>query len=82
MERIDCGQEFAVFVDAADTACGLRSRCGPPGSFRSGRVICVMGESLPTDATEAAVVRSVVSKMADVTIVTDALTSIDAAWQP
>jgi UDP-N-acetylmuramoyl-L-alanyl-D-glutamate--2,6-diaminopimelate ligase len=82
MERIDCGQEFTLFVDAADTAAGLRSTLRTARQLSRGRVICVMGESLPTDPSEAAVVRGVVNKMADVTIVTDALVSVDPAWQP
>lgn len=82
MERVDCGQEFAVFVDAADTACGLRSSLRTARQLSRGRVICVLGDSLPANETEATVIRSVVRKMADVTIVTDALTANDAAWLP
>jgi UDP-N-acetylmuramoyl-L-alanyl-D-glutamate--2,6-diaminopimelate ligase len=82
MERVDCGQEFAVFVDAADTACGLRSSLRTARQLSRGRVICVLGDSLPADQTEATIIRSVVRKLADVTIVTDAITAIDSAWLP
>jgi UDP-N-acetylmuramoyl-L-alanyl-D-glutamate--2,6-diaminopimelate ligase len=82
MERVDCGQEFAVFVDAADTACGLRSSLRTARQLSRGRVICVLGDTLPADPSEATVIRSVVRKMADVAIVTDALTACDSAWLP
>jgi UDP-N-acetylmuramoyl-L-alanyl-D-glutamate--2,6-diaminopimelate ligase len=82
MERVDCGQEFAVFVDAADTACGLRSSLRTARRLSRGRVICVLGDSLTASESEAAVIRSVVNKLADVTIVTDALTANDGGWLP
>jgi UDP-N-acetylmuramoyl-L-alanyl-D-glutamate--2,6-diaminopimelate ligase len=82
MERVDCGQDFALFVDAADTACSLRATLRTARQLCNGRVICVLGDSLPRDAGEAAVIRSVVNKLADVAIVTDALTAADAAWLP
>jgi UDP-N-acetylmuramoyl-L-alanyl-D-glutamate--2,6-diaminopimelate ligase len=82
MERVDCGQDFAVFIDAADTACGLRSSLRTARQLSKGRVICVLGDSLPNNDQEAAIIRSVVGKLADVAIVTDALTANDAAWLP
>jgi UDP-N-acetylmuramoyl-L-alanyl-D-glutamate--2,6-diaminopimelate ligase len=82
MERNDCGQDFAVFIDAAANACGLRSMLRTARNLSSGRVICVLGENLPTNPTEAAVIRGIVEKLADIAIVTDALTALDAAWLP
>jgi UDP-N-acetylmuramoyl-L-alanyl-D-glutamate--2,6-diaminopimelate ligase len=82
MERIDCGQEFTVFVDAAANACGLRASLRTARRLTRGRVICVLGDSLPTNSQEAVLIRSVVQKLADVAIVTDALTSLDADWLP
>jgi UDP-N-acetylmuramoyl-L-alanyl-D-glutamate--2,6-diaminopimelate ligase len=82
MERVDCGQDFVVFVDAADTACGIRASLRTARQLATGRVICVLGDSIPADQTEATVIRSVVRKLADVAIVTDAVTSIDEAWMP
>jgi UDP-N-acetylmuramoyl-L-alanyl-D-glutamate--2,6-diaminopimelate ligase len=82
MERVDCGQEFTVFVDAADTACGLRSSLRTARQLTRGRVICVLGDTLPANPTEATIIRSVVRKLADLAIVTDAVTAVDSAWLP
>jgi UDP-N-acetylmuramoyl-L-alanyl-D-glutamate--2,6-diaminopimelate ligase len=80
MERIDCGQDFALFVDAAANATALRATLRTARRLAQGRVICVLGDSLSCDASEAATVRSVVRKLADLTIVTDALTDFDPDW--
>lgn len=81
MERIDCGQDFALFVDAAANATALRATLRTARRLAQGRVICVLGDSLACDAAEAATVRSVVRKLADLTIVTDALTDFDPDWR-
>jgi UDP-N-acetylmuramyl tripeptide synthase len=80
MERVDCGQDFPVFVDAARTASGLRATLRTARALSSRRVICVMGDAGPATAGESEAIRSVLRKMADVTIVTDALTTLDDAW--
>jgi UDP-N-acetylmuramoyl-L-alanyl-D-glutamate--2,6-diaminopimelate ligase len=82
MERVDCGQDFAVFIDAAANACGLRSTLRTARKLSRGRVICVLGDELPTNSTEASAIRGVVEKLADVAIVTDALTELDSGWLP
>jgi UDP-N-acetylmuramyl tripeptide synthase len=43
-------------------------------------VICVLGDSLPVNSQEAAVIHSVVRKLADVAIVTDAVAGSNAEW--
>jgi len=73
MERVDCGQDFAVYVDAADTPCSLRAALRTARQLSRGRVICVLGAGAPRTDAEGAAVRSVVRKMADVVIVADAL---------
>lgn len=80
MERVDCGQEFAVFVDAAHTASGLRSTLRAARALSRRRVICVMGDVARATAGESEAIRQVLDKMADVTIVTDAVTAADEAW--
>lgn len=82
MERIDCGQDFPVFVDAATNAHGLRATLRTARQLAARRVICVVGETLPGDPSEAALARNVVRKLADVAIVTDAITAIDDQWMP
>ena len=78
MERIDCGQDFAVFVDAAQTAPALRSSLRTARQLASRRVICVLGD-IPAAPAEATVVRSIAARMADLTIVIDAV-QMNSNW--
>ncbi len=78
MERIDCGQDFAVFVDAAKSPPALRATLRSARQMARGRVICVLGD-VPTARAEATAVRSIVEKLADLTIVTDAAQT-EANW--
>jgi UDP-N-acetylmuramoyl-L-alanyl-D-glutamate--2,6-diaminopimelate ligase len=80
MERIDCGQDFPVFVDAAQTVGGLRSTLRAARTWSRGRVICVMVDSAAATSGELAAIRGVLRKMADVTILTDAVTAADETW--
>jgi UDP-N-acetylmuramoyl-L-alanyl-D-glutamate--2,6-diaminopimelate ligase len=80
MERLACGQDFPVFIDAANNALALRATLRTARQFAAGRVICVLGDALPASAAEAAAVRNVVRKLSEVTIVTDALTAVDDQW--
>lgn len=73
MERVDCGQDFTVFVDSANTPCSLRAALRTARQLSRGRVICVLGAGSSRTAAEGAAVRSVVRKLADVVIETDAL---------
>ncbi len=77
MERIDCGQDFAVFVDAADTACGLCAALRTARRLSRGRVICVLGSSGARTTSEDATIRNIARKLADLVIVTDALADDD-----
>lgn len=72
MERIDCGQEYAVFVDAAENATGLRAALRTARQISRGRVICVLGDRTQLAPAAAQIVESVVRKLADLTILTDA----------
>ena len=70
MERIDCGQDFALFVDAARAPGALRATLRTARQLARGRVICVLGD-VPTAPLEAYAVRTIVEKLADVTILAD-----------
>ncbi|MBL9163517.1 MAG: hypothetical protein JNL18_12345 [Planctomycetaceae bacterium] len=80
MERVDCGQDFPVFVDAARTVSGLRATLRTARALSRRRVICVMGEHMAATAGESEAIRGVLEKMADVTIVTDAVASLHEDW--
>lgn len=70
MQRVDCGQDFPVYVDAASTPDGLAATLRTARSLAAGRVICVLGDRLPQSPAEKATLASVLRKLADVAIVT------------
>jgi UDP-N-acetylmuramoyl-L-alanyl-D-glutamate--2,6-diaminopimelate ligase len=78
MERVDCGQDFAVFVDAAQSPPALRATLRSARQISRGRVICVLGD-VPAAPAEASAVRSIVEKMADLAIAIDAV-CVEADW--
>ena len=73
MQRVDCGQGFPVYVDAAETPDALRAALRTARQLARGRVICVLGEKpLPTPSQEYST-SQIVRRMADLVIVTRAL---------
>lgn len=70
MERIMAGQEFAVFIDAAQTADSLRATLRVARKVTSGRVICVFGAAGEEERDERPVMGRVVGSMADVAVIT------------
>jgi UDP-N-acetylmuramoyl-L-alanyl-D-glutamate--2,6-diaminopimelate ligase len=69
MERVDCGQGFPVYVDAADTAESLRASLRTARQLCTGRVLCVLGDPARATYSEQLAVAHVVSRLADVAIV-------------
>jgi len=70
MERIDCGQPFAVIVDVADTPDALAACLRTVRKVTSGRIRCVWNAgSHPTDGCCAALAATMV-RMADTRVVT------------
>lgn len=80
MQRVDCGQEFAVFIDAASTADSLRAALRSARSLASNRVICVVGDELPHSRHETTAIHSVLKKLADIAVVTEVLTQTNECW--
>ncbi len=70
MERIMGGQEFAVFVDAAQSPDTLRATLRAVRQVTSGRVICLFGAPGEQEIEQRQVMGRVVGSMADVAIVT------------
>jgi UDP-N-acetylmuramoyl-L-alanyl-D-glutamate--2,6-diaminopimelate ligase len=70
MERVMCGQDFAVFVDAADSPDALRVSLRAARRAASGRVICVYGSHDEFDLTEYPAAGRVLGAMADVVTAT------------
>lgn len=79
MQRVDRGQDFPVFVDAARTPAALSGTLRSARQLTSGRVICVLGEEVARDASATSAIESVVRRLADVAIVTDDLAAA-ADW--
>lgn len=70
MERVMCGQDFAVLIDAADSPDALRASLRAARSATSGRVICVYGSHDECDLADYPAAGRVLGAMADVVSVT------------
>jgi UDP-N-acetylmuramoyl-L-alanyl-D-glutamate--2,6-diaminopimelate ligase len=70
MERVMAGQEFAVLVDAADTADALRVCLRATRPATGGRLICVFGPHDDVDEAELSAMGRVIGAMADECVVT------------
>ncbi len=77
MERIDCGQGFPVYVDAAETPEALRASLRTARQLARRRVICVLGENSTSSASHDYALSSVVRRMADLAIVVRPLSEED-----
>ncbi|MCH2115384.1 MAG: hypothetical protein MK171_10815 [Pirellulales bacterium] len=78
MERIDCGQGFPVFVDAASTPDALCAILRTARRLSAGRVICVLGDqAASTTAAQEYAVSQVVQRMADLAIVAAAVAPLE-----
>jgi UDP-N-acetylmuramoyl-L-alanyl-D-glutamate--2,6-diaminopimelate ligase len=71
MERVTCGQEFAVFVDAADTPDALRAALRAARQVTGGRLICVFGGHAEDDPADWPAMGRVAGAMADVAVITN-----------
>lgn len=70
LERLECGQPFAVFVDSAHTA-GALSRCLKTlRAVTSGRLICVFGAGGDRDKSKRGPMGRAVAASADLAVVT------------
>ena len=70
MERIDCGQDFAVYVDAAQNADSLAGALRTLRTVTEGRLICVYGSPGERERSERPLLGRTVERMADIGIVT------------
>jgi UDP-N-acetylmuramoyl-L-alanyl-D-glutamate--2,6-diaminopimelate ligase len=70
MERVSCGQDFAVLVDAADSPDALRVALRAARNTAAGRVIGVFGSHDECDLAEYPAMGRVIGAMADVGVAT------------
>ncbi len=73
MERVDCGQGFPVFVDAADSPEALRASLRVARRLAEHRVICVWDKAASGVGSEHLAISQVLNRLADLAIVTRAL---------
>lgn len=72
MERVMCGQDFAVLVDAANSPEALRNCLRSARKATTGRLICVFGAGDDCDSTALPAIGRVIGAMADLAVVTNA----------
>jgi UDP-N-acetylmuramoyl-L-alanyl-D-glutamate--2,6-diaminopimelate ligase len=70
MQRVVCGQEFSVLVDAANTPDTLRACLKAARNVTAGRVICVFGAHGDMQADQLPALGRVAGSLADLSIVT------------
>lgn len=71
MERVDCGQPFAVFVDYAHTPDALECVLETCRDVTQGRVFCVFGAGGRRDRKKRPLMGSVVESLSDFAVVTN-----------
>jgi UDP-N-acetylmuramoyl-L-alanyl-D-glutamate--2,6-diaminopimelate ligase len=71
MERIACGQDYTVFVDAADTSESLRACLQAARRVTPGRVICAFGADAERESGDWPAMGRVVGALADAAVVTN-----------
>ncbi|MCG8448248.1 MAG: UDP-N-acetylmuramyl-tripeptide synthetase [Pirellulales bacterium] len=82
MERIDCGQGYPVYVDAARTPGALSATLRTARQLAAGRVICVLGAELGSTSNEEYAVSQVIKRMADLAIVAGVAPQMEAPSLP
>jgi UDP-N-acetylmuramoyl-L-alanyl-D-glutamate--2,6-diaminopimelate ligase len=70
LERVECGQDFSVFVDHAQTSSALALSLHALRQVTAGRVICVYGAAHWQDMDQRAALGRVAERGADVGIIT------------
>ena len=70
MQRIVCGQEFAVLVDAANTPDTLRACLKAARNVTSGRLICVFGAHGEMHAEQLPALGRVAGSLSDLSVIT------------
>lgn len=71
LERVECGQDFLVFVDFAHTPDGLYSVLSTLKNLKSQKIILVFGCGGDRDQSKRPLMGSIAEKLADIVIITD-----------
>ena len=81
LERLDCGQDFSVFVDCADTPDQLGRALRALRSIIPGRLICVYGARSTHSRSSRAALGRVVERFSDLDIITNDNPGIEPHFQ-
>lgn len=73
MQRVDCGQGFPVYVDAAESPEALSTALRTARKVTNDRVICVFGDCRNDSASQQYTMNQIVQRMADLVIATNPL---------
>jgi UDP-N-acetylmuramoyl-L-alanyl-D-glutamate--2,6-diaminopimelate ligase len=78
MERIECGQDFNVYIDSARTVDSLLSALQTAREVTSGRVICVFGAAAHHEPTRRTTFAKALETLTDTIILTSASDYLDS----
>ena len=79
MQRVVCGQQFAVLVDAASSPDALRACLRAARQTTSGRLTCVFGANDDCDRADWPAIGRVLGAMADEAVITSGHAAIDGS---
>ncbi len=79
MERVVCGQDFAVLVDAASSPDALRVCLRAARRTTSGRLLCVFGADDDCDQSDWTAIGRVIGAMADEAVITSGCAAVDGS---
>jgi UDP-N-acetylmuramoyl-L-alanyl-D-glutamate--2,6-diaminopimelate ligase len=71
MERVACGQNYTVFIDAADTSESLRACLQAARRVTQGRLICAFGADAERESSDWPAMGRVVGALSDLAAVTN-----------
>ena len=78
MERIECGQDFNVFIDSARTVDSLQSVLRTAREITPGRLICIFGAAAHHEPERRSAVAKALESLTDSVILTSAADCLDA----
>ena len=78
MERIECGQNFGVFIDSARTTDSLSAALKTVREVTEGRLFCVFGAATHHEAAKRQLFGKAIDALTDAAVLTSASDRLDA----
>jgi UDP-N-acetylmuramoyl-L-alanyl-D-glutamate--2,6-diaminopimelate ligase len=79
MERIDCGQNFNVFIDSARTTDSVSGMLRTSREVTEGRLICVFGAADYHETAKRQIFAKTLESLSDITVLTAASAQMDSS---